>query len=1122
MFIKKGGFINYPTFISRDIPLYYGEGEKKDILSCLSANEHKRITDDSEYNRLIPLYELRIYIKTTCDIDNFVLDDIYNNHIFFEPLTLTSTDLVHHFKLTPTMQIQYLGTVRFSDYNSIKKDNIYDFDKFLTTTYTNISDKYLNLIELHYCSTSSLLVNIIKRSKKIVLKDGKEINMPTLQTFVSNIVGIDENDNIIYHNNFNIINIFIFMNKINLLYDIVDEVYNNILEYKEKLNKPEKLVYNFDGSLIVNYNELFKITDIDDLFTKLKEKLLLIPEHLQMTFLDNLDYLQELEPLKEYRKAVKTVYEDVIYDDKYSNIINIVNLNRIKSNIINYVRDRKDTDKYIRKIKTVKSYEFLEVLVFAITLIKKLFTEGKLNKEYVIDTFNYAVIGTEYLRLGRVKDDISKTNLKIEKIKEQITEQTTTGVEVSKEVLINLKKEEELLEKLKKEEILRKNNIDEYSVKSRSFIYLEFIKYVYNFIKDIYKIKNEFVQYNIYNFKQHIKLIIGLIYYNFLRHNSSLLPISLYTHCITFNSIHTGIDQIIKPHYFNFNTKFEIFKFERINIDGNKFLNCGEITLLNLIRYLLYDTKEGKITSKLIETLHYNFSDNLLKDIFLVEDKSSSEQNIFLKTKITEFIKLFSFGNALEDNIYNIRNYEIKPSLLNSMKVLQKLLNSIYRLTSNDDAIFMIRDISKKLNKNIVSVSSAGEIIYYRDITFAFHKDHSEAKYTKKSNTELLQISMSLNGKYRLLYNIEKSSVNYLFMTEVLPLADETNNYFELNYKAYEFIDKILYTNTINLLYNINDNEFVNYIGNVNTLTFGDNFNQEILPNTLNNVTTLTFGSNFNQEILPNTLNNVTTLTFGFEFNKPILPNTLNNVTTLTFGTKFNQEILPNTLNNVTTLTFGFEFNKPIFPNTLNNVTTITFGDNFDQQIIPIFPNTLNNVTTITFGDNFDQQIIPNTLNKVIELSFGYDFNQQIIPNTLNEVKTLTFSTNFNQPILENTLNNVTTVIFGFMFDQPILENTLVNVTTIYFSKINKRVSIHENSILNLRKILMLDFNSLLKSKIIYSYDDNICNDKQYPFLNNLKKRINPVITGGSYYHKYLKYKYKYLNLQKNNKFSNF
>jgi len=1116
MFLIKGGFINYPTFIDM--------GPEFKSCSINDRSLEETILVNNEYNKLIPLFQLREYIKNTCKITHFVIDDVENNHILFEPLTVVDSVSVHHFKLTSEMQIQYLGTKTVLEYKSFDKQ-IFDFDKFLENNYNIVPVHKQTLMKAYFYLNNDLLVNLFKRSdKEFYLDDGSQIKilMTDLRNFLKEIYAVDMNNNIIYHNNFNIINIFIFMNKLDVLYDILDKSHKNILQYKLKIDNEiqEKIEYSDKVKTFAgNYNTIFKIKDVDGLFTNIGGMLDTIPEEDQITFLDNLDYLQELEPLKKYRETLKNEYNSTDnLDNRYSNILNLRNLKKIKNNI-----KKKDG-----KVEKILSYENIEILIFTISLIRELFTNGKLNKDAVINTFNYVVIGTEYLKFNRLTDGEQKNDTIVK--------------------------------------------INTYVKKSKPYLYLEFIKYIYLFIKNIYLIKNEFVANNIEDYNEHIKIIIGIVYYNFLKKNSSLLPISLYTHSKTFRTSFLEIIPKLELNYFR-SIPFYIHNYKSCVIEDKRFMNCGETTLLNFIKYLLYDDANEKITIETISTLNRKFPKNILKDIFNkpLGIKTRKEQDVILENNINKFIQLFSFKNALEPTLYlrqeGTKIFEVEPTLLNFAKILRKLLGIKYKLKNNTNAINMFKDISSKFGeaKNPTEISI--NHIKYKHINFSFDESHSEANFNIDIDNNLDNIDDKYN-KHNIVFLNNYNNTSYLFRSKNIYILkksmEELKDVFTAHSRRIEFIDTLLnlkdikiicntsvylkylkyVRDTIKELYfsknfneqilvNINNVEKITFgdyfnkqiipdtLNSVTTLTFGNNFNQQILPDTLNNVTTLTFGSNFNQEILPNTLNNVTTLTFGFEFNKPILPNTLNNVTTLTFGNNFDQQIIPNTLNKVKTLNFGFEFNKPIFPNTLNNVTTLTFGFEFNK---PIFPNTLNNVTTITFGLEFNKPIFPNTLNNVTTITFGDNFDQQIIPNTLNNVTTLTFGSEFNQQILPDTLNNVTTLTFGSEFNQQILPNTLNSVETLTFHYFNTKSYFNEpingTALTNLKRIIIEEENIMEKentisSKVIYDLENKIFNNTEHTFINNLENRIKqyPELTGG-YYYKYIKYKQKYLKLK--------
>jgi hypothetical protein len=1029
----KGGYINLPTMISSI--------RKEPECSVNNANLEpiEDIKKSKNFHPLLPLYNLRIFLINTCNITIYALDDYEGNHICFEPNIVNDEDTITHIQILNTMQIQIHGDKKVKDYKKEKNGNIYNFNRFLSETYNLTSDKYPFLIEYTYFHKKNIAHTLYRRSVKDFLCDTDgftykyNVNMINFRNFITKffrIIDLGENHdipgerffNLEYHTNYNIVYIFSFLNKINELYDIVDEDYNmaDINSLKIPLQGADLRKVNIFKNMQLNKNSIHEI-----ILSAIGQK---SPDE-QIDYINNLDLLpnlcyslfdshepEKLDELIKYYKLEKELKECMIN--------NINDIPEKHNKLTSYLDDHKNIKELVYHINAVK-------------IIKKININDNIN--LICNTYNYIIAGNIYRQYNNaITNKIGNESDYINNIIKQIYKKTKVSV------------------------------------------YIDFIKEISKFLDDLNKIRSDFVNHTIYNYKGHVKLIIGLCYYNILTNNSSLLPISLYTHLLKYKKIYTKIDDNIKLDLFTDSAfNFILTRQKDIFVQGRKFISCGETNLMNFIRYILFDTKQNIITKENIDKFNTIYPNNILKEFFTDEflKLNNEDQTNYLESKVDKFASLVA-SDKEDTQLYYNKTCELNPSLINTMIILfNKLLNTDIQITK-ENVIEHITRLSELFEKNIISYKHdihskiANDLNYsyleYENIKFNYAHGHGQTdlkqviKY-KNDNTFNIYLKRGLSRTQQL-FVLENDSIG-------LPpgvFNDFGLEIYDTDFK--EFLIKIL-------------NKTIKYV----KLCI---FNKIIESNSIAYVPVILFHDTFNGEIDVNAM-----------------PHTEEII--MTQDSYFNKEIKRGAFPNLIKIIINGGFNQNIKEGTFPKLKTCKLLSRYFNSVIEI--NSMPVVENVTLPCNFNKDIKTGLFPKLKEIEFGFNFNSIIELNSMPNVEIITFNSSFNQDIKSGLFPNLKKIKFGDKFNGIIELNSMPNIEEIHLPS-KYQHTLDENAIPNI-KIIKIGY------KIAFNRTTNIYDEKYDNIIKNLKKYL-PQQTGSGYYTKYLKYKQKYMALKNSKQFT--
>ena len=67
-------------------------------------------------SKAVKIIKKKNFLNKKCNVNKYVLDDFYGNHICLNPIELSDEEEIDHFKLLETMQIQHLGKIKLQKY----------------------------------------------------------------------------------------------------------------------------------------------------------------------------------------------------------------------------------------------------------------------------------------------------------------------------------------------------------------------------------------------------------------------------------------------------------------------------------------------------------------------------------------------------------------------------------------------------------------------------------------------------------------------------------------------------------------------------------------------------------------------------------------------------------------------------------------------------------------------------------------------------------------------------------------------------------------------------------------------------------------------------------------------
>ena len=239
-----------------------------------------------------------------------------------------------------------------------------------------------------------------------------------------------------------------------------------------------------------------------------------------------------------------------------------------------------------------------------------------------------------------------------------------------------------------------------------------------------------------------------------------MFPISLYTHYNTFATNKLNISS--GTNYYNLDININLSKIN-LNINFPAYLNisskdymfsdCCEQTILNLLCYLLYDYKSGKISNENIDkmmSLHNNQLEQFKLNTFLSEmkDKDLGQQNQIIY-KYNHFVPTISDNE--ETYIFNISNSpkilfqkkqgleyisgntELNPSLYNFFSLILYITGKISNIAREHNIptlLQMFIELCTEFGKTYENIQYDGKykygLIIFKDITIQLNAKHAE------------------------------------------------------------------------------------------------------------------------------------------------------------------------------------------------------------------------------------------------------------------------------------------------------------------------------------------------------------------------------------------------------------
>jgi hypothetical protein len=936
-----------------------------------------------------------------------------------------------------------------------------------------------------------------------------------------------ENEPIICQRNVNDCNIMIFFNLFIELLNIVyksDEEFNN--KYFDEYNESDDLIKrlinvidkNVIDNIVINTSGDFKTTTV-------------------------LEKIFELIINGDQNKNWNTDYEKYILltDPKYFTCI----IKKIINEATNVTKD-KYADKYADNIMILKK------IPACLNIIKKYIIDTNLEPqnvepqnvepqnnrsiENINKKFSKILYGCNYINLSK---SVNSTNTAVfieneEKLRAKLAQAAKQPAEPTQAANQpaqaanqpaqtakkheNEKKKEKITKGTQKTEIKKKETILEKELKrlnskinnDKHIDYIFFIKLIMNFLLSIDKTIDLYSNLvSISLIKENIIALLGMYYNEFLLDdiNINLFPIAKKTHTLKIqqiSTIQTDIDEKIIVNA----GKFKVLHWDMAVIKNDadiqleKYPNCGEATIYNFYRYLLFDNNQDKITLENIKKLNDKYPNNKLHEYFNndLSNLTNDDQTELLKKKLNSFSNLLVDIKATsivdknpEYNFkYLTRNlYEVAGSFEN-LKKSTKFLLGVNDVPDNN---VIFENVIKLFGKKITTPFTEEGGMLDTNLKFSLSSSHGQVD-NLNDNIEYLNnyISILLRNK---IFNSELLEYIYINNYYVNIMGIQAIN-LSITLQEFEKLIKYNFINNVNPIIKIENIDDIIEIDmiltdfdkwkkskNLNKLVYKLtkfirlflNMHKRDTPEMIRLIKTVNF-KNVSEiidvffQVQPGQLNNCYNITFHNEYNEPILDNTLLNCKIVKFGEQYNQQITANILPKCSQIYFGFDFNQPILKNTLNNCELVSFKDGtFDQ---PININTLNNCNTLILSNYFDNDIEVNALPNCKNIIFGMKYDKPI-GMALTHIKQITFGKWFNQTIEKDNLKNCENITFGDYYNQPL--TVLQNCTELTFGNdFNQPLTVGAFD-----KCVIVNFGNEFDQKL----DDNTFPNVSYVIINN-------------------------------------
>ena len=951
----------------------------------------------------------------------------FNFPIYTEPVDASG--------VTPPICNNFIQS--FAEYNTNK--NISDFADFVTNPESISNNSYKNIFLLHdflnkFTNTENCNIGGVTLENIILLDQAGNVAIYKITN------DAQTPENIVY--------IFKLNNNIHIEF-VGTKKYTDVLEENMITNFDKEYEDNFDKSREeFSLNTLYAL-NTTNVFFNIFNKYNVIKQDLKIYLKDFCRILPEEGEITEISPLSKAnIIHVTSFMNKMIEFIRMINLNYVQLNNNELYPDteidisgitEKEFDKKLNKLEINLVREskknFNELIIIFQNIIEKIIKDNKIYTQIKI-ILKYIYIHKKESIQSDLVQMLYTLILLIDSKFINIENRNDYDYIVNTYIYIeNVEKVEMInkdIEDAKKKEgaIVSKyiaTSLNKTIKKEKNFHFFTFFKVIMEFFQKSNELRKKFIENNLVLCNEVIKSIVLKTYVHYLnlQNNDILFPVSVKTHINRFNELLPA--SVINPDYIDLSKIKENFIISpdgRINnYKGHSFASCGESTLLNLLRYMLFDKEQNKITKENIEKLERLFPDNLLtkeividgiptKKIFDIEElknKNNREQTEILKGKLNDFgAKLYAYKKP---KIYNRGGIcEIKPSFRNSMESLYYLLTQQEPLTKSIKLNVFIIQLIQQFNKSC-ELKFKTDLNCDEYITIHFTEDHG---WITRNTVDDGEIDYYKNTKNLLIY-LFNTSLDIHYEYNKVYILDNSNFDLYLEYhnkKQNRLICDGIYNEEI-----LEDSK-INFYEDI---TFGENFNQRISENTLLKCKSITFDRNFNQELGVNILPECEKITFGDNFNnggyktmnKPFI-SVLPKCKEIYFSSGFIQKIGENILQDCENITFGYHFNQKLYINSFPNCKVIKFGIYFNNDN-NIFDCILPNCELITFGPVFNQELGLNVLPNCKEINFDEDFNNGGKPfnNLLQNCEYIWFGNKFNQELGLDILPKCKNIKFG-------------------------------------------------------------------------------------------------------------
>jgi hypothetical protein len=639
---------------------------------------------------------------------------------------------------------------------------------------------------------------------------------------------------------------------------------------------------------------------------------------------------------------------------------------------------------------------------------------------------------------------------------------------------------------------------------------LIFYNNLFDFILNLHKVRREFVTNKIGWCNDILKNLFLTMYVHYLENSRNEVnrPISVKSHIDKYlvgSFKDDKLTKIINSHKIKFELLPQIKVTVSSKMNNHQFTNCGERTVFNFFKYLLFDKEKQKITYELIDQMKTLYPSNLLTDkiengetkdgIFgnkVLEKNNDIDQTNFLNTLQSKFAQLMATYAEYGENTIMFGTQgvcEINPSETNMIKMIFYLLTGKKIILSVPDKEKLKTDLLVLLKQFGNKEGVFGEDDYGKTLTindeleFSFNYGHGDLKILESQiDRESYENTLSIFLKHldNSLYNYFKKifgTIGFLHLNEITLQVENLNNYDLLKIKdkikdkirliginnekikTISSLDKKIrdLINSISMQNQFNEDfefELRSIFPNLELVIFGESFNQHLNPEKINGITEIIFSDNFNTELVSQNesviddgiLPSLEKIKFGRDFNQFIEPGLIPNIKELQFGDKFNNGY------NDSDYLMDYLFQTGTFP----KLKKVVFGNNFNMFIQK---DVMPKIEEIFFGyeyinANFDYE--DGTFPELKKVHFGTYFDRQINPDVMPKVEVIIFEPDswFNQEIEEKPFMELKRIQFGYKFNYKINPAVMPNVEEIIFqtnSLFNQKIQ--ENTFPKLKKI---------------------------------------------------------------------